>query len=237
MGYSQLVEPCGPCGCYTETCGHNCTSTHCEWAFGFDGACGVATMLSNLIGCSGREEAIEAAFRTACAAAKRCACESYKNFEWKKRMNDDMAYGYTYQDAWACIAEICRTGSVIFACGGSVCSRRGYLGWYAGGLGSTDLLPWVGRVHLCIENHYVVGLLVYSLANTMLHEMLHKCGLSNWGTEYYPDDPEVKRGEKTVSATSYIANRCISEYVNAEGHGEIIAPIAPFETWPKAEWE
>jgi hypothetical protein len=202
-GQGLIVPPCEPfCGCNPGPCGHDCTSTHCEWGFGFKGTCGLPQVIANLVNCQGREQAVGLAFLQACEAARSCACHTHNQQPsyWRYLLESETSGYRTYKQVWGCIAEICRTGNITFECGGKDCD--GKFGYVFG----AAFNPWA-RVHLCIEAHYVVNLKTgqkttyyFSLANTILHEMLHKCGVSN--NPFY---------RQTSEASEEVANGCIGE--------------------------
>ena len=192
-------NPCYPLGsCEDRPFGHDCTSTHCDWSFGWGGSCGADNI--NIVNC-GAPETIKFVFRQICDKARRCACKMH---------HDDVARTYImwesrnifrniadHKDVWGCIAELCRTGNFTIECRDcstpslyyDKCCIPGYYG---------DSYYRTRNIRLCLNNlrnRYIDGH-NYIGHNILFHEMAHLCGVALSGEEKNPQ-PDVRTGRNT----------------------------------------
>jgi hypothetical protein len=127
-----------------------------------------------------------------CKAARNCACKTYWDDEWKKRLSDEGFLGHNWLSIWACVAKYCREGGLKINCKDL---PPGELGGSNTGVGEIEIDPGA----------------LQSIGNTLLHELLHVCGILGGPGEKYPEDYQpFDPFNNNASAPSWIANRCLT---------------------------
>jgi hypothetical protein len=184
---SQTAPTCGSCGCGNNpSCGGDCTTQHCDWAFGFGGLCSWV----NIQDCTAADYGlIEHAFRNVCERAPECACRTYHNTSHQNKLNWRTSAGWWagnyrtggYEGVFECLSDLCRGGSGLLSFMKIKC--RYSFGWPCTNSSIWGVTPWTGlTMYICMHNlrqpHNYLNLLPCLLENIILHEMLHICGVS-----------------------------------------------------------
>jgi hypothetical protein len=194
---------------------------HCDWAFGESGYCG--SQLIKIDGSCDRD-VIETAFKVVCKAARNCACKTHNDPTWKAILNQGAWAKSNYKDVWECISNICRSGGITIKCNDPDACTGSFGGIKVYGLG---FMPVYGTIYLCPDK---MGPDL-SLANKLLHEMLHQCGVAPIFWAERSEDWFYKNLIlRQQSASYWIANNCIGEYKSFEGKEERILVNSP-EWW------
>ena len=104
----------------------------------------------------------------------------------------------TIRGVFGCIADLCRTeGALKFKCNTwSICNDPNKERQTIIDTSDWPLKPADNTIHLCLNN--ISKTASCGIENTMLHEMLHRCGAGN-----HPSNDET--------APSTIANQCLNQ--------------------------
>lgn len=195
-----IGTPAGPsCPCdanFADPCGMDCLCDHCAWSFGFRGK-----VFSDLQcidwgatisqSCQNYASKIREGMKYACWGAAQCACMVDRDSAEQTHFDDQFSPGWFHgrhhsgwQDAWECIARICRGELKIrFECHESKSGANYHTNCDPAIAGETNYgfvyepTQHENTIHLCVQN------IDFCWGTVILHELLHICGLNTSGNE------------------------------------------------------